>query len=71
VYVEARFNQHELFHGTYLMVNGEYQAENIIGWEIAGEFGWVREYRSAAERIQWEQFTDWLWYRFPAGVFLS
>jgi len=73
MYIEPRFNTHELYYGTYLMVNGKYVSHNsIIGNQILQLFGWKPEYMMPRTiESYWEKFTDWLWYSYPIGLFIT
>ena len=72
MHIEPRYNPHELYHGTYLTVDGEYVPEGMWGWRIMGFFGWTPEYNKRdGLYCQWEQFTDWLWFRYPMGLVIE
>jgi len=73
MYIEPRFNTHEFYYGTYLMINGSYVGRSsIIGNEILQLFGWPPEYlKPRTVESYWEKFTDWLWYTYPIGLWVS
>ena len=48
------------------MVNGKYISGNgIPALEILRLFGWPEDFKV------WEKFTDWLWYTYPTGLWIS
>ncbi len=73
MYIEPRFNPAEYYYGTYLMVNGKYVGHNSkLGDTVLELFGWKPEYlipRTVGS--YWEKFTDWLWYTYPIGLWVS
>ena len=72
MYIEPRFNPHEYYYGTYLMVDGEYVSWGYRGSRIMKLFGWEPNFnRLKSEPDQSEQFTDWLWYTYPIGLFIT
>lgn len=73
VYVEPRFNTHEIYYGTYLMVNGKYVSHNsVLGNLIMEKFGWKPDYMMPRTvESYWEKFTDWLFYRYPIGLWIE
>ena len=72
MYIEPRFNPHDLYYGTYLMVNGEYVGgSGAPAWKIMRLFGWEPDYDRLDLYSRWERFKDWLWYTYPIGLWIS
>ncbi|KKM92535.1 hypothetical protein LCGC14_1217640 [marine sediment metagenome] len=73
MYIEPRFNPHAYYYGTYLMCNGGFVGHNsVLGNQILQMFGWKPEYAvPRSVESYWEKFTDWLFYRYPIGLWIE
>jgi len=73
MYIEPRFCFHEIYYGPFLMVNNNYvSGSGQMAWRILELFGLNPFLGSTSEEHdQWEKFTEWLWYTYPIGLWIS
>ena len=74
MYIEPRFNHHELYYGPYLMVNGQYVSHgSVAGDRILELFDWQPYYiiqPLVEPYCYWGIFTAWLLNTYPIGLWV-